>query len=295
MNAGEARNKIARAITFLCAMVGVLATVGIVVVLGKDSFGFFQRVPVGDFLFGTVWRPDASVPMYGVLPLICGTMLVVATSAFVSIPLGLLVGVYLAEYARPKVAGVLKPALELLAGIPSVVFGYFALYLVTPLIQKIIPTAAGSNALSAGIVVGLMTLPFVASLCEDAITSVPKGLRESAFGLGSTKAEVVTKIVVPSALSGVIASFILATSRAVGEVMAVTIAAGSRPVLTANPTEEVQTMTAYIVQVSRGEASRGSMQYQTIFAVGLTLFAITFAMNIFARQLIRKYARGSGS
>ena len=275
----------------LCALLGLGVTVGILFVLGRDSMAFFAKVNPLDFFFGTVWKPADMKPSYGVLPLVCGTLLVVIVSAFVAVPLGLMVGVYLSEYATPKVRKYLKPSLELLAGIPSVVFGYFALYLVTPLLQSVFPRISPSNAASGGIVVGLMTLPLVASLCEDALTAVPKAMRESAYGLGSTKMEVTTKIVIPCALSGIVAAFILALSRAVGEVMAVTIAAGARPNLTLNPGDEVMTMTSYIVNVSRGDAARGTMQYNTIFAVGLTLFLVTLGMNLGARLLVRRYRR----
>lgn len=291
----ELRDRSVVSTFFLCALICVIATGGIIFILLRDASNFFQYVRVLDFLTGTQWQPAAAEPKYGVLPLITGTLLVTVISGLVALPLGLAVGIFLSEYASLKLKRVLKPVLELLAGIPSVVFGYFALYLVTPLLQIFVPSISPSNAVAAGIVVGLMTLPFVASLCEDAISSVPKVMREAAYGLGSTKAEVITKIVVPSALSGVVAAFILALSRAVGEVMAVTIAAGARPSLTFNPGEEVMTMTAYIVNVSRGDAPRGTVQYDTIFAVGLTLFAITLAMNLIARSLIRKYKRGYAS
>jgi phosphate transport system permease protein len=200
--------------------------------------------------------------------------------------------VFLSEYATGPLRRILKPSLELLAGIPSVVFGYVALFLVTPLLQIPFPHISPSNAAAGGIVVGLMTLPMVASLCEDALSSVPRAMRESAYGLGSTKAEAIVKIVIPSALSGIVASFILALSRAVGEVMAVTIAAGARPNLTFNPGEEVQTMTSYIVNVSRGDAPRGTMAYSTIFAVGFTLFMVTLVMNLVAKLIVQRFRRG---
>ncbi|MBS1707435.1 MAG: phosphate ABC transporter permease subunit PstC [Armatimonadetes bacterium] len=282
----------ARIVCFLCALACVLSTIGIVFILAKEAFTFFQAHSPVAFLTGTKWFPAADPPEYGVLPLICGTFLVTVVSGLVSIPLGLLVGVYLSEYAHFKVRKVLKPALELLAGIPSVVFGYLGLNLVTPLLQVFFPKIDATNALAGGIVVGIMTLPMVASLCQDAIAAVPKAMREAAYGLGSTKAEVTAKIVVPSALSGIVAAFILALSRAIGETMAVTIAAGATPKLTFNPAEEIQTMTAYIVNVSKGDVSRGSPEYQTIFAVGLTLFLLTLAMNLLAQRFVRRFRRG---
>lgn len=278
--------------SFLCALLGLFVTIGIVLVLGRDSLEFFQKVPAASFFFGSQWQPVASEPKYGVLPLVCGTALVTVVSGFVALPLGLLVGIYLSEYAKGPLRRILKPSLELLAGIPSVVFGYVALFLVTPLLQIPFPHISPSNAAAGGIVVGLMTLPMVASLCEDALSSVPRAMRESAYGLGSTKAEAIVKIVVPSALSGIVASFILALSRAIGEVMAVTIAAGARPTLTFNPGEEVQTMTSYIVNVSRGDAPRGTMAYSTIFAVGLTLFLVTLGMNLLAKFVVDRFRRG---
>ena len=284
-------HRVAYAVSLLCAVLGLGITVGILYVLGREALEFFRHVAPLDFFLGTVWKPADSTPSYGVLPLAAGTGLVVVVSALVSVPLGLMVGVYLADYASPGLRGFLKPALELLAGIPSVVFGYFALNLVTPALQALFPHVSPSNAASGGIVVGLMTLPLVASLCEDSLSAVPKAMREAAYGLGSTKMEVTTKIVIPSALSGIAAAFILALSRAVGEVMAVTIAAGARPNLTLNPGEEVMTMTSYIVNVSRGDAARGTMQYNTIFAVGLALFLVTLAMNLLARSLVRRYRR----
>jgi len=282
----------ARLVCFLCALVCVLSTVGIVFVLAREAFTFFQQHSAVSFLTGTTWTPAADPPQYGVLPLICGTLLVTAVSAIVSVPLGLLVGVYLAEYAPFGVRRILKPALELLAGIPSVVFGYLGLNLVTPLLQAVFPKISATNALSGGIVVGIMALPLVASLCQDAVTAVPKAMREAAYGLGATKAEVTAKIVIPSALSGIVAAFILAVSRAIGETMAVTIAAGATPKLTFNPAEEIQTMTAYIVNVSKGDVSRGTPEYQTIFAVGITLFIITLAMNLLAQRFVRQFRRG---
>lgn len=272
---------------FLCAALSIATTLGIVLVLLGQSLGFFRHVPLGEFLTGTKWEPTAN--HFGVLPLVCGTMVITIGAAFISVPLGLLVAIYLAEYAHPRLRRIVKPALELLAGIPTVVYGYFALFFVTPILQKFVPNVEAFNAASGAIVVGIMTLPLVSSLCEDAITAVPKALREGAYGLGSTKFEVVSKIVVPAALSGIMASFILAISRAIGETMAVTLASGSTPNLTLNPAQAIMTMTAYIVNTSKGDVERGGTPYQTIFAVGLTLFAMTLTMNMIAQRLVRKF------
>ncbi len=292
LNLRRVQESVARSACFLCAFACVLCTVGIVFVLSKEAFGFFQNNSAATFMTGTTWAPAAERPVYGVLPLVCGTLLVTLVSGLVSVPLGLLVGVYLAEYAPFKARRILKPALELLAGIPSVVFGYLGLNLVTPVLGMVFPGISATNALSGGIVVGVMCLPLVASLCQDAIASVPKAMREAAYGLGSTKAEVTAKIVVPSALSGVAAAFILALSRSIGETMAVTIAAGATPKMTLNPAEEIMTMTAYIVNVSEGDVSQGTPQYQTIFAVGLVLFLMTLVMNLLAQRFVRKFRRG---
>ncbi|MBS1723620.1 MAG: phosphate ABC transporter permease subunit PstC [Armatimonadetes bacterium] len=287
LNAHQAWERIVKGICFLCAFLSIATTIGIVVILVSQAQGFFQNVSVWEFLTGRVWEPIAG--HFGFLPLVCGTLLITVGAGLVSLPLGLLIGIFLAEYARPPVRKILKPALELLAGIPTVVYGYFALFFVTPILQRVIPSTEAFNAASGAIVVGIMTLPLVSSLCEDALAAVPKALREGAYGLGATKFEVVSKVVVPSAMSGVMASFILALSRAIGETMAVTLASGSTPNFTLNPTQAVMTMTAYIVNTSRGDVERGSTAYQTIFAVGLTLFITTLLMNLLAQRLIRKF------
>ncbi|MDI9635656.1 phosphate ABC transporter permease subunit PstC [Kamptonema cortianum] len=292
-------------ICFLCAGFSIIATVGIIFILLSESFPFFKHTSLIEFVTGTKWQMVGGEMQFGILPLLTGTLLITFGSGLVSIPLGLFVGIYLSEYAHANIRKILKPLLELLAGVPSVVFGYFALSLVTPALRggtdflgnllptlnPMLPEFRPANAAAGAIVVGFMTLPLVASLCEDALNAVPKVLREAAFGLGCTQAEVVTKIVIPSALSGIIASFILALSRAVGETMAVTIAAGATPQLTINPGDEVMTMTAQIVNVSKGDISRGDIVYQSIFAIGLTLFVLTLILNIFAMRLIRRRAR----
>lgn len=297
----------AKTFCLICAAVSIIVTVGIVVILVTEAIPFFQKTSLAGFLTGLQWTPSAPPENrhFGIIPLLTGTMMITVGSGIVAIPLGLLVGIYLAEYAHFRVRRILKPTLELLAGIPSVVFGYFALNLVTPglrgttdflaqnlpFLKPILPQFSPANAAAGAIVVGFMTLPLVASLCEDAITSVPKQLREAAYGLGFTKAEVITKIAVPAAFSGIIASFILALSRAVGETMAVTIAAGATPKLTMNPADEIMTMTAQIVNFSKGDISRGDIQYQSIFAIGLLLFLLTFVMNLWAMRVVRKVGR----
>lgn len=275
-----------------CSVVSILTTVGIILTLVTQSLGFFQKVSVFEFLTGREWSPLYAEPQFGILPLLCGTFLITAGAAILAIPLGLLAAIYLSEFASRKVRGILKPILEVLAGVPTVVYGYFGLTFVTPILKGIFGDRIEVfNALSGAIVVGIMILPLISSLCEDALSAVPKALREGAYGMGSTKFEVTTKVVVPGALSGIMSSFILAIARAIGETMAVTIAAGNKPTLTANPLEAVQTMTAYIVNVSKGDIPTGSLGYQTLFAVGLTLFVITFGINMLARRLVTKYRR----
>ncbi len=280
-----------RALCFVCALISVITTIGILYVLVKESYGFFQAVSPVDFYTGKEWSPQFEPPKFGILPLLCGTMLITVGSGLISIPLGLLSAIYLAEYANPKVKRLLKPALEMLAGIPTVVYGYFALFFVTPLLQRMSSGFEVYNAASGAIVVGIMTLPLVSSLCEDSISAVPRSIREGAYALGATKFEVTVKTVIPAALSGIVASFILALSRAVGETMAVTLAAGATPTLTLNPARQIETMTAYIVSVSSGDAPVGSLEYKTIFAVGITLFLLTLLANLVAARLVRRFRR----
>lgn len=274
-----------------CALISICTTIGIVYTLIVDAMEFFRRVPFIEYISGTTWSPTIKPESFGVLPLIAGTMQIAIGAGLIAVPLGLLAAIYLSEYAKPGVRNVLKPLLEILAGIPTVVYGYFAVFFVTPILRQLFGEGNVEiyNAASAFIVVGIMILPLVTSLCEDAIQAVPKALREGAYGLGSTKLEVTAKIVVPAALSGIMAAFILALSRAVGETMAVTLAAGSRPQLTWNPLESVQTMTAFIVQISKGDTPHGTTSYYTLFAVGLTLFVITLAMNLLAARLVKRF------
>lgn len=273
----------------LCALISVATTVGIVVALLEPAIEFFTSVDFGAFITGTRWAPLFKDADFGVLPLIVGTISITLWAMLVCVPFGLGSAIYLSEYARPRVRGVLKPVLEVLAGIPTVVFGYFALLLMTPLLQDIGIDIGPSSALSAGLVVGVMLIPTVASISEDAMSAVPRDLRAGAYALGSTRMRVSTRIVVPAAISGIVASFVLAFSRAIGETMIVLIAAGNRPNLSLDPTEPVQTMTAFIGATGLGDVPTGSIEYKTIFAVGLTLFVLTFAVNFVAIRLVRKY------
>jgi len=279
----------------LCALATVLTTIGIVVVLSVQTVEFFLRakIGVGDFLLGTQMKPDASPPRFGVLPLVWGTFVIAFGSSCIALPLGLMSAIYLSEYAPKGLRAVLKPSLELLAGVPTIVYGYLALLLVTPVLKALFEPfgvrVEQFNALSACIVVGVMIIPLVSSLSEDMLSSVPQGLREAAYGLGATKFEVSTRVVLPAGLSGVVASFMLAISRAVGETMAVVLAAGMLPQITLNPLTSIETMTTYIVQVVGGEASYGSAKYLSLFAVGLALFAITLTLNILSSLVLRRY------
>lgn len=263
-----------------CALLSLLTTAGIVVSLAVEAAGFFAVVPLRDFLTDRSWTPLFADKHFGILPLLAGTFLVVLGAAVVALPLGLGSAVYLAEIASPRVRALLKPTLEVLAGIPSVVYGYLALTGITPVLRLLWPGTEVFNAASSSLAMGIMILPMVASLSEDALSALPRSLREGAYALGATRFEAVTGVLVPAAASGIVASFILAISRAVGETMIVAIAAGSTPRLTLNPLESVQTMTGYIVQISMGDVPTGSLEYRTVFAVGLTLFAITFATNL---------------
>ena len=273
----------------LCAFVSVATTVGIVVALFVPAIEFFSEISIVDFLTGTDWAPLFEPPAFGVLPLIAGTLLVTGCACLVCIPFGLGSAIYLSEYARPRTRKYLKPALEVLAGIPTVVYGYFALTFVTPLLQDIGVGVGVFSALSAGLVMGVMLLPTVASVSEDSMSAVPQDLRDGAYALGSTRLHVSTRIVVPAAISGIIASFVLAISRAVGETMIVLIAAGGQPNWTWNPLDAVQTMTAFIAATGQGDVPTGSIEYKTIFAVGAALFVMTFVMNLFAIRLVRRF------
>ncbi|GAC1468124.1 MAG: phosphate ABC transporter permease subunit PstC [Isosphaeraceae bacterium] len=278
-----------------CTTITVLTTVGIVLVLGAETVRFFRTSGIGlsDFLLGTVLRPDGDPPLYGVLPLAWGTIVVAVGSSLIALPIGLLSSIYLSEYAPRTLRGILKPALELLAGVPTIVYGYLALLLVTPVLKAVFEPMGlrveTFNALSACIVVGVMIIPMVSSLSEDVLSAVPAGLREAAYGLGATKFEVSTRVVLPAGLSGVFASFILAVSRAIGETMAVVLAAGMRPQISLNPLTSIETMTTYIVAVTGGEASNGTPKYYSLFAVGMALFTVTLCLNILSGLVLRRF------
>jgi phosphate transport system permease protein len=274
---------------FLCAAGSILVTAGIILVLLFETAAFFREVPITEFLFGTQWTPLFYEKHFGILPLLSGTLLASGIAMLVALPAGLLTAIYLSEYAPPTLRRFLKPVLEVLAGVPTVVYGYFALQFVTPLLQQIVPSLAGFNALSPGIVMGIMILPMVSSLSEDALRSVPNGLREGAYALGATKMQAALRVVVPAAFSGISAAAVLAASRAIGETMIVAIAAGQQPRLTFDPRVPVETMTAYIVQVSLGDTPTGTIEYRTIFAVGMMLFLSTFVLNLISNWLRERF------
>ena len=274
---------------FLSALFSVFITFGIIAVLFFETFGFFKEVSIIDFLTDTQWTPLFAEKHFGILPLFTGTFLTTLIAISVALPVGLISAIYLSEYASERIRTAVKPLLEILAAVPTVVYGYFALLFVTPLLQKVIPDLAGFNALSPGIVMGAMIIPIVSSLSEDAMHAVPMGLREGAYALGATRLQVATRVVVPAAFSGIAASFILGISRAVGETMILAIAAGQQPRLTLNPLVPLETVTAYIVQVSLGDTPTGTIEYKTIFAVGMSLFVVTFVLNMISYWLRQKF------
>jgi phosphate transport system permease protein len=275
---------------FLAAASSVFVTIGIVGTLVYESASFFRQVPLAKFLTDTVWTPLFDNPRYGILPLLAGTLLSTLVALTVAVPLGLTVAIYLSEFAHPRLREWVKPALEMLSGVPTVVYGFFALLFVTPLLQKtFVPSLPGFNILSAGIVIGIMILPYIASLSEDAMRAVPQALRDGSLALGATKFETAVRVVLPGAFSGIAAAFVLALSRAVGETMIVAIAAGQQPNLTLDPREPAATITAFIVQVALGDLPHGSVGYQSIFAAGLVLFLMTLAFNMLAFWLRRRY------
>jgi phosphate transport system permease protein len=277
-------------VLFLCATSSVLITVAIVCVLVYESLFFFAHVSVVSFLTDTMWTPLFADPRYGILPLLCGTLVSTVVAMLVAGPFGLTAAIYLSEFASPTMRETVKPVLELLSGVPTVVYGFFALLFVTPLLQNtILPSLPGFNILSAGIVMGIMIIPYVASLSEDAMRAVPNTLRDGSLALGATRLETTFKVVLPAAFSGVAAAFVLGISRAVGETMVVAIAAGQQPNLTLDPTQPAATITAYIVQVALGDLPHDSIGYQTIFGAGLVLLLITLVFNIFAFWLRNKY------
>ena len=277
---------------FLCGALSIATTVGIVAVLLSESLGFFREVSLAQFLTDTQWTPLFTEKHFGIWPLLAGTLLTTVIAVAVAVPLGLLAAIYLAEFAGAGTRRILKPTLEVLAGIPTVVYGYFALTLVTPLLQSLVPGLAGFNALSPGLVMGIMIVPIIASLSEDAIYVVPASLREGAFALGADKLSTILKVTLPTAFSGIAAAVILGLSRAIGETMIVTIACGQQPRLTLDPRVPIETMTAYIVQVSLGDTPTGTLEYRTIFAIGLSLFVLTLALNLISFRLRRRVLKG---
>jgi phosphate transport system permease protein len=262
------------------ALSSIFITLSIVFILFFEALGFFKDVPILEFLTGTQWTPLFAQPKFGILPLVTGTLLVTGIAVLVSLPIGLIVAVYLSEYAPFKVKEVAKPILELLAAVPTVVYGYFALLFLTPILQKIIPNLSGFNALSPGIIMGIMIIPYVSSVSEDSMKAVPMHIREGSYAMGATKFQTAFKVIIPAAFSGIAAAFIIGISRAIGETMVVAIAAGMMPNLTLNPIEPIQTLTAYIVGVSLGDVPHGTIEYKTIFAAGITLFLMTLLLNI---------------
>ena len=271
------------------ALVAVLTTLGIVYVLFSESWAFFQHVPLKDFLFDTQWTPLFDDAHFGIMVLLSGTLTSSMVALLVAIPLGTIIAIYLSEFATPQVREVCKPILEMLSGVPTIVYGYFALLFVSPILQWIFPSMSGFSLLSAGLVMGIMIVPYVASLSEDAMRAVPMAIREGAYAMGSTRFQTAVKVVFPSAFSGVAAAYILGISRAVGETMILAVAAGMQPNLTFNPMEPAATITAYIVQVALGDLPHGSIGYQTIFAAGLTLFLVTLSFNILGYFLRKRY------
>jgi len=286
------RERLLTALLLAAGLVSVVTTAGIVLSLLAETSRFFSLVSIREFLTDARWTPTFEPAHYGILPLLSGTFLITAGSALVAVPLGLACAIYLSEYAPDRVRRVLKPVLEILAGVPTVVYGFFALTAVTPLLKRAIPDLDVFNALSAIIAVGIMILPMVASMAEDAMLAVPRSLREAAFALGATRLEVALRVVLPAALSGVVSAVILAVSRAVGETMIVAMAAGATPKLTLNPLESIQTVTGFIAQVSQGDLEMGSVAYSSIYAVGMALFLITLAMNLLARAVGRRVRDG---
>ncbi|MBK8488771.1 MAG: phosphate ABC transporter permease subunit PstC [Chitinophagales bacterium] len=281
--------KIIEWLLFLCGAITILTTLGIIWVLFFETFLFFKEVSFIEFFTGKEWTPLFADKQFGILPLISGTLLTSSIAIFVALPIGLSIAVYLNEYAHGSLRKLVKPALEILAAIPTVVYGFFALTVVTPLLQKIIPGLSGFNALSPGIVMGIMIIPLISSLSEDALYAIPKSLREASYGLGASRFQTSFKVLIPAASSGIMVSIILAISRAIGETMIVAVAAGMEPRLTFDPTVPIETITTYIVQVSLGDVPQGSLEFKTIFAAGMTLFVFTFILNTFTALIRRKF------
>jgi phosphate transport system permease protein len=285
----QRREKAIEMVLLLAACVSVFTTLGIVYILVKESWAFFQAVPLWDFLTDTQWTPLFSDAHFGIIVLLSGTLTSSAVALCIAIPLGTIIAIYLSEFAGHKTREILKPLLELLSGVPTIIYGYFALLFITPLLQKVIPGLPGFNVLSAGLVMGIMIIPYVSSLSEDAMRAVPMSLREGSYAMGATRFQTAVNVVFPAALSGIAAAYILGISRAVGETMILAVAAGMQPNLTLNPLEPAATITSYIVQVALGDLPHGSTGYQTIFAAGLTLMLITLVFNLLGYWLRRKY------
>ncbi|REI05185.1 phosphate ABC transporter permease subunit PstC [Staphylococcus felis] len=282
-------NKVMPVILFLIAIISILTTIGIVITLLTETITFFTRVPIHKFFLETDWNPFSSDPKYGIWALIIGTLKITVIATIFAVPIGIGAAIYLSEFASTKVRKIIKPILEVLAGIPTIVYGFFALTFVTPILRAIFPNIASFNAISPGLVVGVMIIPMIASMSEDAMSSVPNKIREGALGLGSTKLEMIIKVIIPAATSGIMASIVLAISRAIGETMIVSLAAGSSPSFDLSLTNSIQTMTAYIVQVSQGDATNGSDLYYSIYAVGFTLFIFTLIMNIISQWITKRF------
>ena len=283
------REKVIEMVLLLAACVSVFTTVGIVYVLLRESLDFFSHVPLWDFLTDSQWTPLFSDAHFGITVLLSGTLTSSAVALCIAIPLGTIIAIYLSEFAGHKTRETLKPTLELLSGVPTIIYGYFALLFVTPLLQKIFPELPGFNVLSAGLVMGIMIIPYVSSLSEDAMRAVPMSLREGSYAMGATRFQTAVKVVVPAALSGIASAYILGVSRAVGETMILAVAAGMQPNLTFNPMEPAATITSYIVQVALGDLPHGSVGYQTIFAAGLTLMVITLGFNLLGHWMRRRF------
>lgn len=274
---------------FFCSFLTILTTVGIVFILLFEAISFFKEVSLWDFLTDTEWTPLFAEKHFGILPLLSGTLLISFIALLFALPIGLSIAIYLNEFAPKSFRKSIKPMLELLAAVPTVVYGFFALIVVTPFLQKFIPNLSGFNGLSAGLVMGIMIIPYISSLSEDALYAVPKSLREAAYGMGSTRLQTAFGVTVPAASSGIVVSVILAFSRAIGETMIVTVAAGMQPRLTLDPTVPIETITAYIVQVSSGDVAFGSIEYKTIYAAGIALFVFTFILNNISFWVKKKY------
>ncbi|MBY7663628.1 phosphate ABC transporter permease subunit PstC [Staphylococcus agnetis] len=289
-NVGSSKSdKIMPIILAAIAAISILTTIGIVVTLLTETITFFTKVPMSKFFLETDWNPFSSNPKYGIWALILGTLKITAIATIFAVPVGLGAAIYLSEYASKRTKKVIKPILEILAGIPTIVYGFFALTLVTPILRSIFPSISSFNAISPGLVVGVMIIPMIASMSEDAMSSVPNKIREGALGLGSTKLEMIFKVIIPAATSGIMASIVLAISRAIGETMIVSLAAGSSPSFDLDLTHSIQTMTAYIVQVSQGDATNGSDLYYSIYAVGFTLFIFTLIMNFISQWITKRF------